>query len=73
MTIEKVASSTPVDTRMSLYHWLDTLPFHTTLVKRSELWGRAVEQDATICVWGHYEVTPRRPSDEDDGEEFFFY
>lgn len=62
MTQEKVASTTHVSTRMSLYHWLDHLPFHTTLVRRSELWAQALEKNASVAVWA-----------KDEEGEFFFY
>lgn len=80
MIQELVASSTRFETRMDLYHWLDSLPLNSPwrrrsnmLAKRGELWQEAVEKGASICVWSRYDLTPRRPEDKEDGEEFFLY
>lgn len=66
--VVRVASATSIKDRLDLYEWLDTLPFHTPLLKRSELWADALAKEATIAVWADLKET-----EDEDGEEFFFY
>lgn len=56
----KVASTTRIVDRLEFHEWLNSLPFHTPLIRRLSLWTEA--RDKTIGVWV-----------EDEPEEFFFY